>query len=364
MPFHWPGFNSLGQLSAEETAELAARMADLTRAGLPLGDGLRALSGELSGRRLRRVLGNLADQLDAGADLATAVDSQSARLPTCLRGLVLAGLRSGRLAETLEEYVDLQRSQADLRRRLWLTLAYPLVLLILVTVFMVGIETFPDGTANVIRSISSWRNGPNPMEASLLPMWRLAMHGFPLTVGTFAALSCMSLVVLVSIWLAPSVRWAWALLRVLPMIGRMIRWGELARFARLTGMLLDQRVPLPDALRLGAAGLHVGELPQQCHEVAGEVEQGVPLYQSMAARRQFPATMIPLVEWGQRTAALADSFRAVAEMYAGRAESQDRLLQVVLPPMLFLLLLALVLSYAAVTLVPTMLLLRSWMLWF
>ncbi len=142
MQFHWPGFDSLEKLSAEETAELAARMADLTKAGLPLGEGLRALAGELSGRRLRRVLRALADQLDAGADLAVAVESQSARLPTCLRGLVLAGLRSGRLAETLEEYVDLQRSQSELRRRLWLSLAYPLMLLLCLTALVVVVRLY------------------------------------------------------------------------------------------------------------------------------------------------------------------------------------------------------------------------------
>ena len=54
-------------------------------------------------------------------------------LPPHLRGLVLAGLRSGRLAEVLEEYVDLQRSQAELRRRVVLSLIYPFILLAMLT---------------------------------------------------------------------------------------------------------------------------------------------------------------------------------------------------------------------------------------
>ena len=74
MQFHWPGFDSLQKLSAEETAELAARVAELTKAGLPLGEGLRALADELPGRRLRRVLRTLADRLDAGMDLAEAIE--------------------------------------------------------------------------------------------------------------------------------------------------------------------------------------------------------------------------------------------------------------------------------------------------
>ena len=116
---------------------MAARVAELTKAGLPLGPGLRALAGELPGRRLPHVLRAMADRLDAGVDLAATIEAEGRRLPTCLRGLVLAGIHSGRLAEVLEEYVDLQRSQLELRRRVWLSLAYPLVLLLAMTLLAI-----------------------------------------------------------------------------------------------------------------------------------------------------------------------------------------------------------------------------------
>ena len=64
MQFHWPSLDATRKLSTEEAAELAARVADLTKAGLPLGEGLRALAQELSSRRLNGVLRALADRLD------------------------------------------------------------------------------------------------------------------------------------------------------------------------------------------------------------------------------------------------------------------------------------------------------------
>ena len=116
---------------------MAARVAELTKAGLPLGEGLRALAGELASRRLSHVLSFMADRLDAGDDLAATVDSLGGRLPPHLRGLILAGLRSGRLPDVLEEYVDLEHSQADLHRRLWASLLYPFVLLAIITAIAV-----------------------------------------------------------------------------------------------------------------------------------------------------------------------------------------------------------------------------------
>ena len=84
-PLRWPGFHSLRKLSPDEAAEFAARVAELTKAGLPLGAGLRALADELPGRRLPRVLRRVADRLDAGDDLLGALESQGAHLPAHLR---------------------------------------------------------------------------------------------------------------------------------------------------------------------------------------------------------------------------------------------------------------------------------------
>ena len=50
--------------------------------------------------------------------------------------------RSGQLPEVLAEYVDLERSQTDLRRRLWMSLFYPLVLLVFLTVLAVVARMF------------------------------------------------------------------------------------------------------------------------------------------------------------------------------------------------------------------------------
>ena len=327
MQLHWPGFNSLKTLSAEEAAELAARVAELTKAGLPLGPGLRALADELPGRRLTGVLHSLADRLDAGDDLVVALESQGQRLPSHLRGLVLAGVRSGRLAEVLEEFVDLQRNQSELRRRVFLSMAYPFILLLSLAALTAFASLF---------IVDQFEKIFNDFDTRLPPMTVLVIILSRPMMWFFAGLVGLSIVVPLLLWLAPGVGWLWPMLNRIPIVGPLLRWSHLSQFSRLMGLLLEQQVGLPDALRVTAGGLRDANLAQGCRCVADEVEHGRALSESMAARRQFPASLIPVIQWGQRAPALGDAFRAAAEMFEGRVRSQGTFMETMLLPIMFM----------------------------
>ena len=200
MQFRWPELDSLGKLSAEEATEFAARVAELTKAGLPLGTGLRALADELPGRRLPRMLREVARRLDAGDDLLKVLESQGARLPVHLRGLMLAGVRSGRLAEVLEEYVDLQHSQAELHRRVATALAYPFILLLFMTALTVFAGLYlVDNFAKIFRDFGT----------ELPVMTQLVIHESRPIMWLFVSLSGLSVAIPLLLWMAPAAAWPW-----------------------------------------------------------------------------------------------------------------------------------------------------------
>lgn len=325
--FHWPGFDATQRLSAEETVELASRVAELAKAGLPLGDGLRAMADELPERRLQGVLRAIAERLDAGVDLATAIDAQGRRLPTCLRGLVLAGIHTGNLAEVLEEYADIESSRLEIRRRIWLGLSYPLVLLVALTAL------------SLLMSQALIR----PFEKIFLDFGTKLP---PITMWVMAGigpLSWLLLLLVLGAFLIPlmfrlglATRWIWPVAHRVPFFGPLLRWGYLVQFARLMGLLLDQQVPLPDALRLTAAALRDVNLACGCQAAADDVQRGRSLCESLASRRTFPPSLIPVLEWGQSIPALSDAFRAAGEMFEGRVLSRGSILEAMLLPIMLL----------------------------
>ena len=88
------------------------------------------------------MLCNLAARLEAGEKLETAIAAQGSRLPAHLRGLIVAGVRSGRLPIVLDQFAALARRQQDLRRRVLLALAYPALLLGIMAALMVFCHLF------------------------------------------------------------------------------------------------------------------------------------------------------------------------------------------------------------------------------
>jgi general secretion pathway protein F len=316
-----------GWLSTEEAVELARGLAEMTKAGLPLAGGLRAMARDLPRGRLPEVLRQMSSQLEAGATLDQVIQAQGRRFPAHVRGLVLAGLRSGRLAEVLEEFVDAERAQIELRWRIWLSLAYPIVLLSIIAILLVFLQ---------VVIMPTFVGVFQDFEVSLPAITKLFLQ----TAGpvTWVLGGALVLVAAAAFLVAAMRRVAWVppLLYRVPLIGPLWRFGRLAQFSRLMGVLLEQAVPLPEALRLTAAGLRDAYLAEGCRQAADGVESGRPLAECLASQPKFPPSMIPLVDWGQRARAMADSFRASAEMFEGRVQTQGIFLETVLVPLMFL----------------------------
>jgi len=281
-------------------------------------------------RRTARVLRRLADRLDAGVSLEDALESEGRRFPTHVRGLIRAGIHTGRLPEALHEFVDVEKSRIELRRQVWLAIAYPSVLLAmlfavftLICVFVIPqfAKIFEDfGMAlPPLTQLVIWMSGPG--------LW--------LVVGVPAFLAA-AFVFLLSM---QRMVWARRVLYAVPLLGPTWRWAGLSNFSRLMALLLGQQVPLPTALRLTAAGLREADLAAACRGAADEVEGGRPLSECLAYFWQFPPTLRPLVEWAERTSNPAAAFHAGTEMFEGRVRVCVPLLEAVLPPIVFLLVL-------------------------
>ncbi len=310
------------RLSSDEVAELTQNLSVLAEQGLPLSGGLAALAAEMPRGRLRRVLVDMSDRLERGQSLEDVIAAQGDRLPAHVRGLVLAGVRSGRLGDTLEQYVDHQNLAGEMRRRIWSALAYPLLLFafaLLLTVFL-GAVVVPQ-----FEAIYEDFEMELPLATTVVIE---ASHGIEWLV-------CGALVGVLVLWIVSRMTLSGPLQRRLvcriPLVGPLWRYGALARFSHLAALLLESGIPWPVTLRWAAGASGDVDLADACHTIAREIESGRPLSASQTCQTRMPAGLGQILCWGEAQNSLPEALRTAGEMFEGRARTQTAFVVVVAP---------------------------------
>ncbi|NLX53563.1 MAG: type II secretion system F family protein [Planctomycetaceae bacterium] len=311
-------------LSPAEASELAGHMAQVAATQLPLAAGLRAAAEETGSRRVAAALLWIADQVEQGRSLEDTLEHSGQLLPAHVTGLILAASRTGQLGEALFELVEQQQIARSLHYDTRGGLAYVAIMLLLAAAVLTFICYY---VADVIRQMLLDFDRQLPMVTQALFWWRdygiLAAGGVALVLASLAVAYRV---------VAGRVRWE-RLLSSLPLFGTLWQSIAVADWAGLVSVLLRHEIPLPDALRMAGHGIgsqHVGSVSLH---LADGVARGRQLSQLMFSQTAIPPSLIPLVEWGERSKTLSEAFRIGREMYGKRAVMRAALIQAVFPPL-------------------------------
>jgi type II secretory pathway component PulF len=321
-------------LSAEDLIALNEEIAGMARAGLPLDQGLAALAREMGRGRLRQVTKRLADDLGAGFTLPQALERQQGRVPAYYAALLAAGIRSGRIAEVLATLTLYARSLADFRSALISALVYPAVVLVLGLAVLVLVATLilPE-FVDVFRK----------MQLRLPPLTQALVFVGEHPLEILVLPPAVLLVGLVSVrwWLRSTGRgrMLWArLVYAVPLAGTLIRSARLAAFTDLLGILVDQSVPLPEALRLAGQASSDPLLAEGVKQVEADLNQGQPLGEALGRQKLVPQLVVWMTRFGERQGTLGSALHHIAQMYRRQAEARAALLRTILPPLLIVIL--------------------------
>jgi type II secretory pathway component PulF len=311
---------------SEDARQLTEQLAILIQSGLPLAPALRATAEELPQHRLAAGMIRLADQLEAGQTLEAALAADSSLLPEHLRRLIASGAQSGKLADILVRYVDIDRASVDLGRSIRLALAYPIVLMSLLLLLAIFIELYI--APNVAKL---WFDFQRPLPFPTRLLLSFSGTNFLVIVGTIAG--ALLLLFALTRLLSPAVRRRW--INRIPMVGPVVRYRALCMWTRLMELLLRQGTPLPDALVLAGQGVADANLAVESEQLAKAVSNGRTLADALGKSRQIPASLTPLVQWGEQSGVLADAFRTAGDVCENRAQLGTALLQSSLQPIVF-----------------------------
>ena len=327
-------------VSSRDADAISGYVVDLTKAGLPLADGLRALSEEVAGgvfphRRLKRSLKQVAQQLDTGTPVVDVLKSIHSAPDLC--AVVEAGLVNGRVADAVGEYTTHTEAVKNAGRHAALAAFYPIFVcacasalllylyLSVVPGFQKIFEDFgtelPMLTAAVLSTSSMLKNFFSEIFGELAPHW-VVLVGF-----------CVFVLFIGILFQSKAVR---SLLSRIPIFGRIIRWGHIAKFSHLLAILIKQHQPVGQALRSCAVVTEDPKLKGACQDLAEQIDAGDKKPRLRMKVEGFPIGFLQLLASDNDPEKLAEAMHAVARMYESRVRVQAGLIGVFLKPIILI----------------------------
>lgn len=312
-------------VSSTDLALLTRQLATLVRAGLPLEEALLAVSQQSEKARVQSVVLGVRARVMEGHTLADGLAEYPRVFPEIYRATVAAGEQAGHLDEVLERLADYTENREVIRQKVLGALLYPIALtgmcFIIVSILLVFV------VPKVVDVFDSYR-AKLPLSTRVL-IWvsEFVRHwGIWFLIG-LALLTWLLLQQLKK----PSVRARVGRLQLkLPLVGRIVRGLNTARFTRTLSILSGASVPVLEALRI--AGEVVTNLPMReaVATATARVREGAPIGRSLGASRLFPPMTIHLISSGESSGELDT-------MLQRSAESQERELDGLLTAMVGLL---------------------------
>ena len=316
-------------ISPEDLIALNDEIASLVRAGVPLELGLHGLAGSASGR-LAEISGLLAQRLSAGLSVAEALASEETRLPRVYRAVIEAGIKAGRLPQALEAVSRYARSLLDVRRGISLAMIYPcIVLLVTYYLFWMFVGRLSPEMEEMYRMTGDEPRGLLPVVNSLYETVDTLGH-FPPAVLAL----CMLWWLTSSRLLVPSAGMTGVGLNWFPGLGGILKRFHLANFAELTAMLLEQGVPLHEALQLAADSTGNAKVMIDAQRLSAVTQRGESLVEGVKSATSFPPFMQWMIASGDRQGALVPSFYQISQMYRRVALRRTEWFQLLLPILL------------------------------
>ena len=232
-------------IKAADVALLTRQLATLVRAAVPLEESLRAVAEQSERPAVQKVLAAVRSRVIEGHTLAHALGEFPKVFPEIYRATVAAGEQSGRLDTVLERLADYTENRDQLRQRVLGAMLYPIVLTVMCVVIIAGLLTYV--VPKVVEVFESGRNALPWMTRALL-----AASDFLATFGPWILAALALAAVVFARWVrAPAARRKVdALLLRLPLVGRLVRGFNTARFTRTFSILTGSAVPVLEALRI------------------------------------------------------------------------------------------------------------------
>ena len=323
------------------------QLAGLVVSGLPLERALASLSSEAESDAERNLVADLRAEVNSGSTFGRALAQHPREFSAIYVAVVGAGEQSGNLGLVLEHLAQDLEDQQVLNAKLLGAALYPAIVSLVALAIVLFLVTY------VVPQVASVFAGSK----RALPFLTVLMLGFSDIVRSYGwlILSVLALAIAAARWAlrAPELRYrfdaAWL---GLPIIGRLSRSYNAARFASTLAMLAAAGVPILKALQAASDTLSNQAMRRDAQDALVAVREGAPLASALAQKKRFPGLLSMFARLGEQTGQLPLMLQRAASQLSSEVQRRAMQLATLLEPLLIVLMGLVVMLIVLAVLLP------------
>lgn len=305
------------------------QLSGLVGSGLPLERALTALSEEAEDPRQRELVAHLRSEVNGGSTFARALASAPREFDEVYRGVVAAGEQSGALGGVLERLADDLEGRQELKGKLIGATLYPAIVSLIAVVIVVFLVTYVVPQVATVFA-SSKRSLPALTIAMLGISAFLRNWGWLVLLAVVGGLGVLLLMLRNEVF-RQSFDAGWL---NLPLIGKLSRGYNAARFAGTLAMLAGAGVPILKALQAAAETLSNRAMRADAMEALVQVREGAPLASALAGKKRFPGILAMFSRLGEQTGQLPLMLDRAARQLGTEVQRRALQMATILEPLL------------------------------
>ncbi len=287
------------RISPLEMALMTRQLSTLIAAGLPLMEALDALTEQIEHPPMKKMISGIRERIKEGSPLSRALADYPGSFSPLYIQMIRAGEASGTLARMLERIAQFLEHQNRLRSKIISALAYPMLMVGISLLVLVGMITFVIPRVVVIFE--------DMHEA--LPLPTRILIGFSELVRNQGWV--ILLLTGIGIYLfrrfiqtpAGRLKWDGWVLKI-PLAGSMVKRVSLSRFSKTLETLLAGGVPLLTALDIVKTLVRNRVLEEAIGKARENIKEGESIAGPLKRSGLFPPLMIHMIAVGEKSGEL------------------------------------------------------------
>ncbi len=320
-----------GRISKRELANALRQLSTLLRGGMALVPALDALSEQLQGAPLGRVMTDIKERVRTGKSFGDAMAAYPSAFPEIYVSIVNAGEAVGALDDVLARLAEMTERSLEVSGKVKSAMVYPAILLLTGTAVIVFLLTFVvPGITRLFVELDQQLPLPTVVLISVSEFLR----------SYFWILTILFVSGVIGFRAASGHRgfraWIDRMKLRVPVVGPLLLKTALGRFTRTLGVMLSSGVPVLQALENAGRVTANSSLTASIREAGKQVEEGAGLAGPLKRSGIFPPIVIHMVAAGEASGNVEDGLMNVSEIYQTEIENSIRTLTSLVEPLMIL----------------------------